>query len=86
MVYLFLCHDIAEIIKHQSIIIYFCSYSQQLVQGKVQTVPGGDGATVATAQQNLRALDALTCVASEKQVSINNRMHLMFYISFAMAN
>ena len=82
MVYLFLCHDIAEIIKHQSIIIYFCSYSQQLVQGKVQTVPGGDGATVATAQQNLRALDALTCVASEKQVSINNRMNLMFYISF----
>ena len=43
---------------------YLCS--QQLSQGK----PTGDGATVTTTQQNLRALDALTCVAAEKQVSI----------------
>ena len=83
MVYLFLCHDISEIMlklalnTNQSIVIYFCSYSQQLVQGKVQTVPSSDGATVATAQQNLRALDVLTCVASEKQVSIINRMHFI---------
>jgi len=83
MIYLFLCHDIAEILLmlalniNQSINIYICPYSQQLVQGKVQPVPGSDGATVTTAQQNLRALDALTCVASEKQVSVINRIHLI---------
>lgn len=37
---------------------------QQISQGKAL----GDGATVATAQSNLRALDALACVAAEKQM------------------
>ncbi|XP_071154191.1 uncharacterized protein [Mytilus edulis] len=36
---------------------------QQISQGK----PSGDGLSVATTQQNLRALDALSCVAAEKQ-------------------
>ncbi|XP_052090965.1 uncharacterized protein LOC127727867 isoform X1 [Mytilus californianus] len=36
---------------------------QQVSQGK----PSGDGLSVATTQQNLRALDALSCVAAEKQ-------------------
>lgn len=39
-------------------------FSQQISQGK----PSGDGLSVATTQQNLRALDALSCVAAEKQV------------------
>ncbi|XP_063424751.1 uncharacterized protein LOC134708265 isoform X8 [Mytilus trossulus] len=37
---------------------------QQISQGK----PSGDGLSVATTQQNLRALDALSCVAAEKQL------------------